>query len=71
MRVWLLSFIVLFGAIELYQWVKEFILPLPVYVLGGAFLAIASNVEKGIFSQSGPAPAKDVSNSDNPKPPKH
>ena len=50
MRVWLVSLTVLFGLAELYQWVKGFMLPLPIYVLGGAFLAIASNYEKGICS---------------------
>ncbi len=50
MRVWLVSLAVLFGLAELYQWVKGFMLPLPIYVLGGAFLAIASNYEKGICS---------------------
>jgi hypothetical protein len=48
MKVWLFSFGVLFGLVELYQWVKEFTFPLPIYVLGGAFLAFASNYEKGI-----------------------
>ncbi|MGK7873309.1 MAG: hypothetical protein AB4426_08340 [Xenococcaceae cyanobacterium] len=50
MRVWIVSFGVLFGLAELYLWVKDFILPLPIYVLAGAFLAIASNYEKGICS---------------------
>lgn len=51
MRVWITSFLVLFGMAELYQWVKHFTLPLPVYILGGAFLAIASNYERrGGFS---------------------
>lgn len=45
MRVWMTSFLVLFGMAELYQWVEHFTLPLPVYILGGAFLAIASNYE--------------------------
>jgi hypothetical protein len=46
MRVWIASFLVLFGIAELYQWAKHLTLPLPVYVLGGAFLAIASNYDK-------------------------
>jgi hypothetical protein len=46
MRVWLVSFVVLFGLAEMYQWAKQFTLPLPVYILGGAFLAIASNLDK-------------------------
>ena len=45
-RVWLTSFILLFGAAELFQWAKELTLPMPIFVLGGAFLAIASNYDK-------------------------
>ena len=46
MRVWLTSFILLFGAAELFQWAKSLTLPMPIFVLGGAFLAIASNYDK-------------------------
>jgi hypothetical protein len=45
-RVWITCFILLFGASELLQWVKQFSLPLPVFIVGGAFLAIASNYDK-------------------------
>ncbi len=47
-RFWTASFLVLLGVAEFYQWVKDFTLPLPIYVFGGAFLALASNYEKGI-----------------------
>jgi hypothetical protein len=46
MRVWLTSFVLLFGAAELYQWAQELTLPMPIFILGGAFLAIASNYDK-------------------------
>lgn len=46
MRVWLTSFILLFGAVELFQWMREITLPMPIFILGGAFLAIASNYDK-------------------------
>lgn len=46
MRIWLACFIVLFALAELFDWVKDFSLPLPIYILGGAFLAIASNYHK-------------------------
>lgn len=50
MKVWATSFIVLFGLVELYQWVRHLHfgvdLPLPVFILGGALLAIASNYDK-------------------------
>ena len=43
----------LFAGVELFQWLKGVILPLPVYVLAGAFLAIASNYDKGLGLLSG------------------
>ncbi|MBR8836110.1 MAG: hypothetical protein DSM106950_19315 [Stigonema ocellatum SAG 48.90 = DSM 106950] len=46
MRVWLACFLVLFGVVELFDWVQKFSLPLPIYILGGAFLAVASNYDK-------------------------
>lgn len=46
MRLWITSCLVLFGLIELYQWIKHFTLPLPMFILGGALLAIASNYDK-------------------------
>lgn len=46
MKVWLTCFILLFSAAELLQWVKQFSLPLPVFLLGGALLAVASNYDK-------------------------
>lgn len=48
MRVWLACFLVLFALAELFDWVKAFQvqLPLPIYILGGAFLAVASNYDK-------------------------
>ncbi|NEP12726.1 MAG: hypothetical protein F6K14_21460 [Symploca sp. SIO2C1] len=46
MRVWIFSFLVLLGMVELYQWMKNFSIPLPVFIVGGALLAIASNYGK-------------------------
>ncbi|OKH23122.1 hypothetical protein [Chroogloeocystis siderophila] len=46
MKVWLACFVLLFALAELFQWMKQFSLPLPIYILGGAFLAIASNYDK-------------------------
>lgn len=46
MRVWITSVLVVFGMVELYQWMKNFTLPLPVFILAGAVLAIASNYGK-------------------------
>jgi hypothetical protein len=53
MRVWLACFLVLFALAELFDWLQEFNLPLPIYILGGAFLAVASNYDKIIGSYSG------------------
>lgn len=46
MRIWLSCFLVIFAIAELYQWAQHLTLPLPIYILGGAFLAIASNANK-------------------------
>jgi hypothetical protein len=46
MRFWVISVILLLGGAELYQWMRQFTLPLPVFILGGVFLAIASNYDK-------------------------
>lgn len=43
----------LFAGVELFQWLKGVILPLPIYVLAGAFLAIASNYDRGLGLLSG------------------
>ena len=48
MRLWISAVFVLFVLVQFYQWVKGFILPLPIYVLAGSFLAIASNYDKGM-----------------------
>ena len=48
MRLWISAVGLLFVLVQFYQWVKGFILPLPIYVLAGAFLAIASNYDQGI-----------------------
>jgi hypothetical protein len=47
-KVWITIVFLLFVLVQIYQWVKGFILPLPIYVFAGAFLAIASNYDKGI-----------------------
>ncbi|NET60124.1 MAG: hypothetical protein F6K47_29460 [Symploca sp. SIO2E6] len=46
MRVWISGFLVLLGIVELYRWLKDFTVPLPVFIVGGALLAIASNYGK-------------------------
>ena len=46
MKVWMISVLILFGMVEIYQWMKHFTVPLPVFLLGGALLAIASNYRK-------------------------
>ncbi len=46
MKIWLTCFILLFGAAEVLHWIEQFSLPLPMLILGGAFLAIASNYDK-------------------------
>ncbi len=50
MKPWLLTVAILFVFAKAILWAKSFILPLPVYVFAGAFLAIASNYDKGMSS---------------------
>jgi hypothetical protein len=50
MRVWLACFFVLFALAEFFDWIKGLSLPLPIYILGGAFLAVASNYDKIVGS---------------------
>ena len=51
MRVWIACFVVLFAIAQLFDWIQQFSLPLPICILGGAFLAVASNYEK-LFGSS-------------------
>lgn len=46
MKVWLVTCLILFASVQFYEWAKGFILPLPIYVLAGAFLSLASNYGK-------------------------
>lgn len=50
MKVWLACIFVLFALAKLFDWVQELSLPLPIYILGGAFLAVASNYDKIVGS---------------------
>lgn len=46
MRVWLVCFFAIFALAELFNWVQKFSLPLPIHILGGVLLAVASNHDK-------------------------
>jgi hypothetical protein len=46
MKMWIASVLLVFGMVELYQWMKHVTVPLPAFILGGALLAIASNYRK-------------------------
>lgn len=46
MRVWFASFLLLFALAQLFNWMKQLSLPLPIFILGGVLLAIASNYDK-------------------------
>lgn len=50
LQAWLFGVGILFVLAEFTIWLKQFILPLPLYILAGAFLAIASNYERGIIA---------------------
>jgi hypothetical protein len=46
MKVWLVCFFALFALAEFFQWLRDFSIPLPIYILGGVLLAVASNYNK-------------------------
>ena len=50
LQAWLFGVGILFVLAEFSIWLKQFILPLPIYILAGAFLAIASNYERGLIA---------------------
>jgi len=55
MKVWFVTCVFLFVLVQLCQWIKGFFLPLPLYLLAGALLSLASNYENiwlTRFSQS-------------------
>ncbi|MBD2577416.1 hypothetical protein [Oscillatoria sp. FACHB-1406] len=54
MRIWLISFGLLFGAVELYQWFAALNVPMPIYIACGIALAIASNSSKPSDTISNP-----------------
>jgi hypothetical protein len=56
MQVWLISFVVLFALYECWDWFSQLDLPLPVFVVGGLFLAIVSNYDKRGLFPGWPAP---------------
>ncbi len=56
MQVWLISFVVLFALYECWDWFSQLNLPLPVFVVGGLFLAIVSNYDKRGLFPGWPAP---------------
>lgn len=43
MQVWIVCFVVFFAAAELYQWIQGITLPLPIFAVAGAVLAVVSN----------------------------
>lgn len=61
MRIWLACFFVLFALAELFDWMQQLTLPMPIYILGGAFLAIASNYNKRFGSFFGNSLAESAS----------
>ncbi|BAZ46580.1 hypothetical protein NIES4102_36160 [Chondrocystis sp. NIES-4102] len=50
LKGWLVGVCILFVLAEFSIWLKQFMLPLPIYILAGAFLAIASNYEQGLMA---------------------
>jgi hypothetical protein len=59
MKIWLISVVVLLLAVEAsqgaYQWIANWVLPLPVLLLAGAVLAIASNARQLLPTSAKPS----------------
>jgi hypothetical protein len=49
LKVWLLSFLFIFALAKFVPFILDIFSSLPIYILAGACLAIASNYEKGIL----------------------
>lgn len=62
MAVWFACFFLLFALAELFDWAKDIALPLPIYILGGAFLAVASNYNRlmGSYFSETPNVVRDI-----------
>lgn len=45
MKVWFVSVLIIFILAQLFLWLRNFFIPLPLYIFGGALLAIASNYD--------------------------
>ncbi|NJL00278.1 MAG: hypothetical protein HC910_06770 [Spirulinaceae cyanobacterium SM2_1_0] len=45
MQVWLVSFGLIFAVVELCQWFRQVMLPLPLAIAAGGLLALVSNAE--------------------------
>jgi hypothetical protein len=69
MKMWMVSVLLVFAMVELYQWMKHVTVPLPAFILGGALLAIASNYRKyaGWSFQQSP-PSSDTERVQTPQP---
>lgn len=44
MKIWLVSFLILFVLVEFYQWFQSLKVPLPFMLVAGAALALVSNL---------------------------
>lgn len=49
-KAWLFGVGILFVLAEFSIWLRQFMLPLPIYILAGALLAIASNYDSGLMT---------------------
>lgn len=59
-QFWIVFFLILLAVAELYQSVKDIVLPFPIYLGLGVVLAVASNYQQLSFSQSQQVPLIEV-----------
>ena len=51
-QFWIVSFFILLAVAELYQSVKDIVLPFPIYLILGVVLAVASNYHRLTLQES-------------------
>jgi hypothetical protein len=63
-QFWIAIFFILLAVAELYQSIKDINLPLPVYLVLGTILAVASNSQRQLsFSQDRQVPIQEIKDS--------
>jgi hypothetical protein len=57
MQVWIVCCVLFFVTAELYQWLQDVTLPMPIFAIAGALLAVASNSQTWLQNRHSLQPA--------------